>query len=226
MRLPSFLPKSAEYKLYYFEGRNTGIAARSASEAKEKKKRGGDKIVGVRTPNDSEKKQMEKGVWVRTRVDGKSPEKSQHGKGRGYGPPRKKEASSFINDVALRDLDEKTTGDIKRFSPSKAWTKFPQYGMVVSELVTKADPKNLQQARAHIKKKSDKEANENFYGKLKKKFILLVNDRIVDGHHFLALAEKCKATCSLNVLDLTPARFQKSGQQRFDKVSFLPGLLL
>jgi len=70
--------------LYFFEGRNTGVHASSAKEARAKKKRGGDKIVKV-----LHKEPKGKG-WDRTRKDGKSPEKSKYGKGRGYGPPRKK----------------------------------------------------------------------------------------------------------------------------------------
>jgi hypothetical protein len=77
------------WKLYYFEGRNTGIAARSEEEARAKKKRGGEALVKVRTPSEAEKRQMDKGLWVRTRADGKSPGKSELGKGQGYGPPRK-----------------------------------------------------------------------------------------------------------------------------------------
>ena len=76
-------------KLYYFEGRNTAVVADNASEARRKKKRGGDKIVAVRTPNESERAQIAAGRWVRTRKDGKSPNKSRYGKGRGKGPPRK-----------------------------------------------------------------------------------------------------------------------------------------
>ena len=78
-----------ENKLYYFQGRNTPIVATSAAAARKKKKRGGDKIVAVRTPSASDKKAMASGRWVRTRKDGKSPAKSKHGKGRGYGPKRK-----------------------------------------------------------------------------------------------------------------------------------------
>lgn len=75
-------------KLYYFKGRNTAIVASSAAQAKAKKKRGGDEIVAVRSPSASDKKAIARGDWVRTRKDGKSPEKSKYGKGRGYGPPR------------------------------------------------------------------------------------------------------------------------------------------
>jgi hypothetical protein len=78
----------AKKKLYFFEGRNTAIVASSAKEARAKKKRGGDKIVAVRTPSAADNKKIAKGTWVRTRKDGKSPSKSKHGKGRGYGPPR------------------------------------------------------------------------------------------------------------------------------------------
>lgn len=69
---------------YFFEGRNTGIIADSASAARAKKKRGGDKIVKVHhniTP-------PKNGAWDRTRSDGKSPAKSSVGHGRGYGPKR------------------------------------------------------------------------------------------------------------------------------------------
>ena len=69
---------------YFFEGRNTGIIADSASAARAKKKRGGDKIVAVHkniTP-------PKNGAWDRTRRDNKSPAESKYGKGRGQGPPR------------------------------------------------------------------------------------------------------------------------------------------
>ena len=57
--------------------------------------------------------------------------------------------------------------------------------------------------------KADKEAaRDAFFKKAKEKYILLVNDQIVDGHHFLAKAKYFNVTNSLNVLDLTPARFQ------------------
>lgn len=76
-------------KLYYFEGRNTGVVATSAEAAKAKKKRGGDRIVAVRELSEADRKAGLAGRWIRTRRDGKSPEKSKYGKGRGEGPPRK-----------------------------------------------------------------------------------------------------------------------------------------
>ena len=69
---------------YFFEGRNTAVLANTAAEARRKKRRGGDKIVAVHRNVKMPK------TWDRTRRDGKSPEKSSFGKGRGYGPPRKK----------------------------------------------------------------------------------------------------------------------------------------
>jgi hypothetical protein len=35
------------------------------------------------------------------------------------------------------------------------------------------------------------------------KYVLLMNDRVIDGHHFIAKAEKGKVSKSLPVLDLT-----------------------
>lgn len=77
-----------DYSLYYFEGRNTGIAARSEEEARSKKRRGGEELVAVRKPSDSEKRHMGAGKWVRTRADGLPPGKST-AEGRGLGPPPK-----------------------------------------------------------------------------------------------------------------------------------------
>jgi len=71
-------------KLYFFEGRNTGIYADSAAAARKKCKRGCGKLVKV-----LDRQPPKNGAWDRTRKDGKSPAKSSVGKGRGYGPKRK-----------------------------------------------------------------------------------------------------------------------------------------
>jgi len=71
-------------KLYFFEGRNTGIYAESAAAARKKCKRGCGKLVKT-----LDKTPPKNGAWDRTRKDGKSPAKSSVGKGRGYGPKRK-----------------------------------------------------------------------------------------------------------------------------------------
>jgi hypothetical protein len=41
--------------------------------------------------------------------------------------------------------------------------------------------------------------------------VLLVNDRMVDGHHYTGTADFGKVSSSLHVLDLTPTRFQMEG---------------
>jgi hypothetical protein len=81
-------PENQGKKLYFFDGRNTSIVARNEEDARKKKKRGGDKIVAVLEPSDSDKKKIDNDEWVRTRRDGKSPKQSDYGHGRGYGPPR------------------------------------------------------------------------------------------------------------------------------------------
>lgn len=83
-----FEKQARGYKLYFFKGRNTAVVAKSIEEARSKKKRGGDELVSVRTPSESDMKSINAGRWVRTRRDGLSPKKSKYGKGRGYGPPR------------------------------------------------------------------------------------------------------------------------------------------
>jgi len=59
-------------KLYFFEGRNTGIYAESAKAARDKCKRGCGKLVKV-----LDKAPPKNGAWDRTRKDGKSPAKSK-----------------------------------------------------------------------------------------------------------------------------------------------------
>ena len=71
-------------KLFFFEGRNTGIYAESAAAARAKCKRGCGKLVKTLNKNPPKG-----GAWDHTRKDGKSPTKSKHGKGRGFGPKRK-----------------------------------------------------------------------------------------------------------------------------------------
>ena len=77
-------------KLYFFKGRNTAVVASSAKQARAKKRRGGNEIVAVRKPSAQDRKAIAGGRWVRTRRDGKSPAKSNYGKGRGQGPTRKR----------------------------------------------------------------------------------------------------------------------------------------
>lgn len=128
-------------------------------------------------------------------------------------------ASAFVRDVALGDLPQDTLADVLRFSPgAKKTDRVPFYGCVVKELTPKCDQNNLRTARANVRGESDKKVEKEFYDKLKKKYVLMVNDSVIDGHHFIAKGEKCGCTCSLNVLDLTPLRFQKKGS-RLSKIA-------
>jgi len=123
-------------------------------------------------------------------------------------PPRPRAASAFIHDIRIADLPKEVQKDIEHFVQDKKGHVI-QYGMVVPELVKKVDPENYKTAKGHVADKSDKELEKEIYEKSKNKYILLVNDRIVDGHHFLAKADKLGVTRTLKVLDLTPLRFQK-----------------
>jgi hypothetical protein len=121
--------------------------------------------------------------------------------------PAEKVASAYIKDVAFKDLPKTVQKEVERFAKCRADTKFIHYGMVVSELLSRVDPHNFAIAKDHLKKeKVDKSA---LYDKAKTKYILIVNESVVDGHHFIAACDKAGLTSSLNVLDLSPARFQK-----------------
>lgn len=116
--------------------------------------------------------------------------------------------SAYIEDVALMALPAEARKTVEKLVTAKKSTQFVQYGMTVRELLTKADPFNLKNARAHVRALSAKTCMDDVQKRLGDKFILLLNDRIIDGHHFLAKAERAQATNALMVLDLTPARFQ------------------
>lgn len=123
-----------------------------------------------------------------------------------------KTASAYIKDVAIRDLPSDTIKDISKFIDSKS-AKVILYGMCVSELLPRVDHYNFEQAEEHInesfKGKSESKLKDEFFKKSKNKYILILNEKIIDGHHFLAKAKRLNVTSSLNVLDLTPVRFQE-----------------
>lgn len=124
--------------------------------------------------------------------------------------------SAYIKDIRVSDLPERVREDVKRFVPKEA--KNPvvvHYGMMVRELLDRVDPQNFDAATKAVKKELDTQSPEDrekardaLFKKTKDKYIILVNDQIVDGHHFLAKAKYFNVTNSLNVIDLTPARFQ------------------
>lgn len=124
--------------------------------------------------------------------------------------------AAYIKDITVSDLPPKVQEEVRRFIPKTP--KNPvviHYGMTVRELVDKVDIHNFKTATDAVRKDMDaltkadkKKAEDEVFKKVKEKYILLVNDQIVDGHHFLAKAKYFNVTCSLNVVDLTPARFQ------------------
>jgi hypothetical protein len=126
-----------------------------------------------------------------------------------------KVAASYSADVCICDLPKATQQEIFKFIPStNKNNKVVQYGMVVDELLPKVDHHNYEAALANVKKQckidGKKVMGDKFQDKVKDKYILILNDCIIDGHHFLALAQCLRITCSLKVLDLTPLRFQKT----------------
>ena len=112
--------------------------------------------------------------------------------------------SAYVRDLSVDDLDKETKTDVLRFIPDGGTVV--EYGMVADELLPKADQLNLETAREHVSDTDAEECADEVHSKLKDKCILMVNDKIVDGHHFLAKAERGGLTNSLRVLDLTPAR--------------------
>ncbi len=121
-------------------------------------------------------------------------------------------ASAYIKDVPIKELPAKTKEDISRFVKGKE-VKAIEYGMVVTELLPKVDTHNFEQAQKHVKEshtgKSRKDLLKDFFAKANDKYILILNDKIIDGHHFLAKAKALEVSSSLKVIDLTPVRFQE-----------------
>jgi hypothetical protein len=131
-------------------------------------------------------------------------------------------ASAYIKDVTIKDLPNETKDDIKRFVKPGKEIRVIEYGMVVSELLPKVDKHNFEQAEKHIKEsignKDRKERLKEFFAKADNKYILILNDKIIDGHHFLAKAKDLNITSSLKVIDLTPVRFQEKSASLFNKL--------
>lgn len=138
---------------------------------------------------------------------------------------RKKELaavkSAYIGDVAISDLPAEVRETVAAFAAAPEGARVLRYGMTVPELIDKADQHNLDTARHHLRNVGVAEASTAVRER-PGKFILLINDRIIDGHHHLAKAEKGKVTSSLAVLDLTPLRYQEasSAVKAFDVSAF------
>lgn len=122
--------------------------------------------------------------------------------------------SAYIGDVRAATLPESTQQEIaKHFGGNPLVTK---YGMTVPELLAKADQHNLETARENIRYCTNGACADEVHAN-EEKAVLLMNDRIIDGHHFLAKAEKGKVSKSLPVLDLTPAKYQTAQMSSFDE---------
>ena len=124
-----------------------------------------------------------------------------------------KAASAYASDIMIGDLPKDTQEDIFKFAPNAdKKTKVVQYGMTVPELIPKVDHHNFNLALKHINtdlaKYGKRSLADKFQGKIDNKYILLMNDSIIDGHHYLSMAKTLGISCSLKVLDLTPIRFQ------------------
>lgn len=125
--------------------------------------------------------------------------------------------SAYIEDMTFASLPKDVQADVTRFVDAAKGTPVVHYGMTVKELLDKADPVNLATARKNLGTLRASRAADEVLEKTKSgsKYVLLMNDRVVDGHHFLAKAERGNVTSSLNVLDLTPARIVTAKKLEF-----------
>ncbi len=125
------------------------------------------------------------------------------------------ELSSFVRDVEVKHLPTHVQKEIARFVKVKPGMKVSHYSMTAGELMGKADPHNMASARLNIEKSgmSQKAARAEVKARREHKMVLIMNDRIVDGHHFTGKADYGKVSSSLHVLDLTPTRFQMEALQ-------------
>lgn len=127
---------------------------------------------------------------------------------------RKATKSAYLGETCLSELPEHAQCLVKEFVPeAEPGMRLMRYGMTVSELLSKADAHNLANAQRRVGRRTIASAAAEVLER-REKHILLLNDRIIDGHHHLAKAEKGKVTSSLPVLDLTPLRYQLAPGKR------------
>lgn len=117
--------------------------------------------------------------------------------------------AAFMGDVTVGELPDDVQSEIHGILGQGEHTQktVSKYGMTVPELLAKADAHNIQTARHNVRNKTNTDCATDVHSNLTK-HILVMNDKIVDGHHHLAKAEKGKVSKSLQVIDLTPIRFQ------------------
>jgi hypothetical protein len=114
--------------------------------------------------------------------------------------------SAYIGDVRVKDLPKSVRQDVAQFSDETGTVI--QYGIVLPELISKADPENLKTAVKAVKDECEKKCGDAVRSSIKngEKYVLLINDHVVDGHHFIAKAKRAGITSSIPVLDITPLR--------------------
>ena len=118
--------------------------------------------------------------------------------------------SAFLGETCIGDLPDHVVETIGAFvSGFDDSARVLRYQMTAPELLAKADQHNLATAQRRVSKRTVASCASEVIER-KDKHILLLNDRIIDGHHHLAKAERGKVTSSIAVLDLTPLRFQSA----------------
>lgn len=118
--------------------------------------------------------------------------------------------SAFMGDTFVADLPKSVRAEISKIiGKDSSEMLVTRYGMTADELARKADSHNLEAAQRNLRYCSNGSCSDEVHAN-SEKMILLQNDRILDGHHFLARALKGKVTKSLPVVDLSPIRFQIS----------------
>lgn len=125
-----------------------------------------------------------------------------------------KMASVYLEDKLIKTFPKDVQDEILKFSSGSKERKVISYMMTYPELLPQVDKHNYAMATEKAKKRFhgvDKEkSKEELKDRCKNKYIILLNDKIIDGHHHLAQIEYLDLTCSIPVVDITPLRFQKN----------------
>lgn len=128
------------------------------------------------------------------------------------GPTAQAAMAAYMGDVLVSELPESTQAEIAAILGTNGNTgslKVIKYGMTVAELLKMADPDNLEAARKRLKYCTNGACADEVHANTEK-HVIVQNNRVIDGCHFIARSEKGKVTRSLPVIDISPARFQVS----------------
>jgi SPP1 gp7 family putative phage head morphogenesis protein len=163
VRMGAEKEKTPDHKGYlvWFEGRRTcvAVAANSKKEAiaiaRQRKKRGGDKVVKVRRPTPAEVKIAEKGKWIRTGPNG---EKPGEGDTRGFGPKPK----AYREAADTRYDDKRTWVDDDSVENGGYWRRYKE-----GKQRTKISPFVTRKELSHLSKVTDSRytsgVNDSFF---------------------------------------------------------------